>query len=111
MSNAVELRPVVGSFRDSDTGKIRKIKWDMDLLLYNGKQIATIDKVPGHPVRLLTQSGPFSASQLNEISEAIAAEREGVPPSEIKLPFKINGEVLDDEDEGEETEVDETGDE
>lgn len=103
MSRA-ELRQIIGEFRDSATGKLRRIAWDMDILLYDGKQIATIDQVPGHPIRLMSQAPALSESQLKEIADTIAAKRGGVPPSEIKLHRKINGTILDDEDEGEDTE-------
>jgi hypothetical protein len=93
----VELRQVVGSFIDRNVNRIRRIAWDMDILMLDGKQIATINRVPGAAIGLMA-GVLLSESQREAVATAVAAARGGVRPSNIKAPVPIRGEVLDDED-------------
>jgi hypothetical protein len=103
----VELRQIIGETRIK--GVVRKIAHDMDILLLDGLQIATINHVPGAAIRLLG-STPLTPSQEEAVMRAVAAERGGVRPSKIIATMRIPGEFVDDEDEGdteeEETELD-----
>ncbi len=96
MSN-IELRQIIGETRIN--GAVRKIARDMDILLLDGMQIATINHVPGASIRLLSNTA-LTPSQEQEVLTAIAAERGGVKPSRIIGNLRIHGEYLD------ETEVD-----
>lgn len=102
--STVELRQIIGQFREHDTGKVRSIAHDMDILLLDGYQIATINHVPGAAIRLLGDSA-LTPSQENAVMAAVAAERGGVRPSRIIATMRIPGEFVDDEDEGADTEL------
>lgn len=104
--STVELRQIIGETRIK--GVVRKIAHDMDILLLDGMQIATINHVPGAAIRLLSDS-MLSPSQEEAVMQAVAAKRGGVRPSKIIATLRVPGEFVDDEpelDEGEETEVD-----
>jgi hypothetical protein len=103
--STVELRQIIGETRID--GVVRRIKHDMDILLLDGKQIATINHVPGAAIRLLGSSA-LTPSQENAVMSAVAAERGGVRPSKIIATLRIPGEFVDDEEFGgeEETDVD-----
>lgn len=97
--STVELRQIIGETRIK--GVVRRIAHDMDILLLDGKQIATINRVPGASIRLLGSSA-LTPSQEEAVMTAVAAKRGGVRPSRIIAAFRIPGEFVD---EGEETEV------
>lgn len=101
----VELRQVIGKFLDKATGRVRSIAWDMDILMLDGTQIATINRVPGAAIRLLA-GVMLSPAQRAAVEFAIAAARGGVKPSKIITPVPLNGELIDDEDD--ETETDDS---
>jgi hypothetical protein len=105
-----ELRPVVGLL--SDNGRVRRVQWsDVELLMMDGRQIATISTRPGKAIQLMTHVPLMSNSQIAELSEFVAKNRLGVHPEWIRHPRPISGEFLDEEDsEGEDTE-DESNDE
>lgn len=98
----VELRQIIGETLIN--GVKRKIAHDMDILLLDGYQIATINHVPGAAIRLLG-TVPLTPSQEEAVMSAVAAERNGVRPSRIIATARIPGEFVDDI-EGEETDVD-----
>lgn len=102
----VELRRLVGQFREVSTGKVRSVGWNMDQLLLDGRQIAMINRVPGAPVGLFP-GVILTASQKAAVEDAISKERGGVKPAHIGSPIESPYELLDD-DEGDddETEVD-----
>ena len=105
-----ELRPVVGLLNDN--GRVRRIQWsDVELLMMDGKQIATISTRPGKAIQLMSHVPLMSNSQIASLSEFVAQNRLGVHPEWIRHPRPIRGEFIDEDSEGEETEVDETGDE
>lgn len=100
----VELRQIIGETRIN--GVVRKIAHDMDILLLDGYQIATINHVPGAAIRLLG-TAPLTPSQEEAVMTAVAAERNGVRPSRIIATARIPGEFVDDiDDAGEETDLD-----
>lgn len=106
----VEIKQVVGRFRNSD-GSVVRVGWDHDKVYLDGRFLATINRQPGNPfwVREL-----LSESQIAEVSKAVAAVRGGVPPKWIKSHLQGNGVILDDEvedSEGDDTETDELSDE
>lgn len=103
----VTLKQIVGQFRDN-RGKVHRVGHDMDFVLLDGRAIATINRVPGAPIKLYGNVY-LTPSEKRAVEDAIAAERGGLKPSEIKNEIPLPGELLDDEedlDEGEETEVD-----
>jgi hypothetical protein len=101
---SVELRQIIGETRIN--GVVRKIAHDMDILLMDGRQIATINHVPGAAICLLSGTA-ITPSQEEAVMKAVAAERGGVRPSKIIAGFRIGGEFVDDEDdELEETDSD-----
>ena len=107
----VELRQVIGKFRDS-LGRVRRVGHDMDFLLLDGQAIATMNQVPGAPIKLYAGVA-LTPAEKSAVEEAIAAKRGGLKPSAIRNEIVLPGELLDDEDEldelveaGEETEVD-----
>jgi hypothetical protein len=93
----VELRQVIGTFWDRKANKQRRVAWDMDILLLNGKQIATINRVPGAAVGLLTGT-ELTPSEKIAVENAVAEARGGVKPCAINTPVKMPYELLDDED-------------
>lgn len=97
---AVELRQVIGEFRDQATGKVRRVAWDMDMVLLNGRQIATINRVPGAPIGLL-DSVLLSEAEKQAVSDAVAKARGGVAPKRVKEKVQMAGTILDDEYEDE----------
>lgn len=94
----VELKQVVGKFYDQASGKVRRVAWDMDMVLLNGKQVATINRVPGSPIGLL-DSVLLSEAEKQAISDAVAKARGGVAPKRIKEKVQMAGTILDDDDE------------
>jgi hypothetical protein len=96
----IELRQIIGETRMD--GVVRRIAHDMDILLLDGYQIATINHVPGAAIRLLS-SAALTPSQENAVMSAVAAQRGGVRPSKIIATTRIPGEFVDDE--GEDTEL------
>ncbi len=101
--STVELRQIVGETRWK--GKVIRIAHDMDILLLDDYQIATINHVPGAAIRLLDDTA-LTPSQEEAVMSTVAAARGGVRPSKIIATMRMPGEILDDYDEGEETEVD-----
>jgi hypothetical protein len=93
----VELRQVIGKFWDRKAGKQRRVAWDMDILLLNGRQIATINRVPGAAIGLMV-GAELTPSELAAVERAVAGARGGVKPRAIKTPVKMPYELLDDED-------------
>jgi hypothetical protein len=93
----VELRQVIGKFYDRKAGRQRRVAWDMDILLLNGKQIATINRVPGSPVALMSHA-QLTPSEFKAVEAAVAEARGGVKPRAINTPVKMPYELLDDED-------------
>jgi hypothetical protein len=91
----VELRQIVGETRIR--GVVHRIKHDMDILLLDDRQIATINHVPGAAIRLL-DSTALSPSQEETVMQAVAAERGGVRPSRIVATLRLPGELVDDEE-------------
>ncbi len=101
----VELKQVIGRFRKND-GTICRVAWDQDKVFLNGRWLATINRQPGNPFWV---SELLSESQIEEVMEAVAAQRGGVRPAWVKSHAEIKGAtVLDDEEdtEGEDTETD-----
>ena len=94
--STVELRQIIGETRIN--GAVRKIAHDMDMLLLDGLQIATINHVPGSAIRLLS-SAALTPTQENAVVQAVAEARGGVPPSKIIATLRIPGEFVDDEGE------------
>jgi hypothetical protein len=92
----VELRQLIGKFADSD-GKVRRVAWNMDFVLLDGRAIATINRVPGAPIGLYP-GVMLTERQRNAVSDAIAAERDGQAPASIRGPIEVPYELLDDED-------------
>jgi hypothetical protein len=93
----VELRQVIGKFWDRKANKHRRVAWDMDILLLNGKQIATINRTPGAAIGLMSHA-QLTLSELVAVENAVAAARGGVKPCAINTPVKMPYELLDDED-------------
>lgn len=102
----VELRRLVGQLRDQRTGKVRNVGWNMDQLFLDGKQIATINHVPGASVGLM-QGVLLSAAEREAVQLAIAAKRGGVKPASIRGAISVDFEILDDADVEDDTNVDE----
>lgn len=93
----VELRRLVGQFRDSHSGKVRNVGWNMDQLLLDGKQIAMINRVPGAPIGLFS-GVMLTPAETKAVEDAIAKERGGAKPSKIGTPVQVDYEILDDEE-------------
>ncbi len=93
--STVELRQIIGETRIN--GEVRKIAHDMDILLLDGKQIATINHVPGAAIRLLGSSA-LTPSQEEAVMNAVAEQRGGVRPSRIIATARIPGEFVDEDD-------------
>jgi hypothetical protein len=91
-----ELRQLVGQ-RKTIKGEIREVAWPMDIVLMNGKQIATINRVPGAPIGLLLHAA-LSESQKEALANVVAAARGGVRPVSIKSPVTISGEFVEEEE-------------
>jgi hypothetical protein len=108
----VELKQLVGHFRDPRTGNLRRAGWNMDQLFLNGRQIATINRVPGSPVGLMA-GVMLTGGEQKAVEDAIAAARGGVKPSSIRGAIEMPFELLDDDDDEatDETDIDEGDDE
>lgn len=102
----VELRQLVGEYRDLETGKVRRAAWNMDQLFLNGRQIATINRVPGAPIGLLS-GAVLTAKEREAVENAVAAARGGVKPGKIDSAIELPFELLDDEEGEEEVVADE----
>jgi hypothetical protein len=111
MSN-FELRPVIGEFFDSGSRKHRRVLHNMDLLVRNGRQIATINQVPGASITVFAGT-ILSESEKHDLETFIAKNRNGVKPNKILGQVSMGGRILDDEDEdeGDDTETDDLSDE
>lgn len=105
LAGNVELRQVIGEYFDRSANKVRRVAWDMDILLLDGKQIATINRVAGAPIALLS-GVMLTPSQKQAVEEAIAAARGGKKPASIDSPVQTGGGVLLDDEETEDTEDD-----
>lgn len=77
----IELRPLVGIYYD-EHGQKKTIAWDVDQLIVDGRQIATINRLEGAPIGLLS-GAHLSPSQIEEVKQFIAAHRGGHPPQSI----------------------------
>jgi hypothetical protein len=93
--STIELRQIIGETRIK--GVVRRIAHDMDILLLDGFQIATINHVPGAAIRLLGDAA-LTPSQEEAVMTAVADKRGGVRPSKIIATTRIPGEFLDDEE-------------
>jgi hypothetical protein len=92
----VELRQLIGKFADSD-GRVRRVAWDMDFVLLDGKAVATINRVPGAPIGLYP-GVLLTAKQRAAVVEAIKNSPRGKEPASIRGPIEVPYEMLDDED-------------
>lgn len=101
MANTYELRQVVGKTKIN--GKVRRVGWDMDLLLMNGQQIATVNRVDGAGIGLLS-GVHLTPSEAEELAAFMAKNRNGKRPAMIKSAVELPFEILDDEEP--ETELD-----
>lgn len=98
------LKQVVGEFYDRDARKARKVLWDMDMLLRDGRQIATINRVPGASIMVFAGT-VLSESEKSDLEKFIADHRGGVKPSTILGQVSMNGTIVD-ADEVEDQEMD-----
>ncbi len=109
-----ELKQLVGSFREHATGKIRRAGWNMDQLLLGGRQIATINRVPGSAIGLFP-GVMLTPAEVQEVVKVVAAARGGVKPCKVSGPIELPFELLDDENDVEtdlaESDLGEAGDE
>lgn len=96
----VELRRLVGQMRDARTGNVRNVGWNMDQLFLDGRQIATINRVPGSAVGLFP-GVLLTAAERAEVVAAVAKERGGVKPVRVGGPIDVPYELLDDAEESE----------
>lgn len=102
---SVELKQIVGQFCDP-RGQVRRVGWDMDYLILDGRAIATINQQPGAPIKLYAGVA-LTPSEKTAVEKCLADSPRGEKPSKIVSDFELPGGLLDDEDdEGEETEVD-----
>ncbi len=92
----VELRQLIGETRIKN--EIVRIKHDMDILLLNGRQIATINHVPGAAIKLLP-GNVLSPSEEKAVLEEVAKARGGVRPKQIFGNITLPGELVEDETE------------
>lgn len=94
MSN-VELRPLEGVTLIN--GVPRKVRQkDFEILMFKGRQIATIPKRPGATIGLLG-GVQLSVSEEKEIADFVASHRDGTPPADIQEQVELPYEILDDE--------------
>lgn len=91
-----ELRQLIGKFYDRRAGCERRVGWDMDQVILNGKQIATINRFPGATVGLMV-GVQLTPTQQQLVSDTVAAARGGVKPKKIVGPISVPYELLDDE--------------
>ncbi len=100
--STVELRQIIGETRGTN-GAVQRIAHDMDILLLDDYQIATINHVPGAAIRLLSTSA-LTPSQEEAVMCAVAKERGGVRPSRIVATLRVPGEYVSNDDMGDDTE-------
>lgn len=96
----VELRPIDGITMIDGVQRRVRIK-DNEILMFKGRQIATISKRPGASIGLLS-GVHLSTSDMKEVTDAVAAARGGVQPETIKEQIDLPYEILDDEEETDE---------
>jgi len=96
---SIELRQIIGETRIN--GVVKRIAHDMDMLLLDGRQIATINRVPGASITLLGGTA-LTPSQEEAVMCAVAESRGGVRPRKIFAAIRIPGEFADDDYEEEE---------
>lgn len=116
MTPKVEITPLVGQRYSTEKGKLENFQVvGIERLFLNGRQIATINKIPGAPIALLPGS-VLSSGELEEVARVVASARGGVRPAKIGGPHPDMFQLLDDEIEepeadeveGDETEVEES---
>lgn len=96
VTHKAELRQVIGKYRDA-SGRVRRIGWDMDVLILDGKQISTINRVPGSVIFLM-DGFLLTPGERKAIEDEVAKARGGVKPRDIKAPLAVPYQLLDDED-------------
>lgn len=96
MKHHVEIKQLIGQFREPRTGAVRSLAWEMDRVFLNGVQVATINRVPGSPVGTFPGT-MLTASQVEAIADAVAAVRGGVKPSKVSGPTTLAYQLLDEE--------------
>ncbi len=94
--STVELRQIIGETRIKN--EVVRLKHDMDILLLNGRQIATINHVPGAAIKLLPGT-VLTPSEEKAVVEEIAKARGGVHPKQIFGNITLPGELVEDETE------------
>ena len=94
----VELRQVVGKFTDR-LGRVRSAAWPTDILLLNGLQIATMNRVPGAAIHLLPHVGALTPSEELAVMEVVKASVRGQYPAAIIPPIKTPYQLMDEDDE------------
>lgn len=96
MMTTVELKPLIGQRVDQATGKLQNVLWhDIERLYLNGRQIATINKIPGAAIGLLP-GAILTMAEKEAVSVAVAEARGGVRPSKIGEP--VSWEIVDDDE-------------
>jgi hypothetical protein len=91
----VELRPLEGVTRIN--GIPRKVRQkDFEILMFKGRQIATLPKRPGAPVNLLGGI-VLSVAEKKEVADYVASKRDGVAPATVQEPVDLPYEIIDDE--------------
>ncbi len=88
----IELRQLVGKHRDR-LDVVHTIARNLDQVILNGRQIATISRLPGAPVVLMSHV-ILSESELVQLSQTIERDR-GVPPQKIHQNMPSNYIILE----------------
>lgn len=91
----VELRPIDGVAMIGGVQRKVRIK-DNEILMFKGRQIATISKRPGARIGLLYDVH-LSASELKEVTDAVTAARGGVQPAKIQEQVDLSYEIIDED--------------
>lgn len=99
----VELRQLVTKGRTPD-GRVVRYGIDIDQLLLDGRQIATINRIPGAKIALL-RDVVLTPKQKEAVAAAVAQKRGGVRPSAIVGRVQIPFDILDDEEPEDEEDV------
>lgn len=92
----VELRPLEG-VTVINCVKRRVRQKDFEILMFKGRQIATLPKRPGAPVNLLG-GVELSVAEKKQVADFVASKRDGVAPATVQPPVELSYEIIDEGD-------------
>lgn len=92
-ASRIELRPLEGV--TVINGVQRRVRQkDFEILMFKGRQIATLPKRPGAPVNLLG-GVELSVAEKKEVADFVASKRDGIQPTTVQEQVQLSYEIID----------------